>query len=289
MRRAFTLIELLVVIAIISILMALLLPGLQAARESARNIVCKNQMKQLALMFIQYAGDNDEEAPCYKVGNEGYAWMETGSGKPNVITATPAYGCLLQPYGMRNLWKRGGSANEWYSASSLQTNKQYGIFCPTTEPWAYYQSYGINSLMAQGTIYPDRRAAAGLAGVRIRLLRASNPSMAGVWQETNVVSATCAAYGEGYSWCEPITVAAWYNTIYWSHGGTGHVPGAPGPIGYAPMETKLIFYSGQTNISFLDGHVEAYGIEDVKANPLQNPKNYVFGNWPGLQGIRPYP
>ena len=59
--KGFTLIELLVVIAIIAVLMAILMPALNRAREQGKRATCLSNLKQLTLAWILYADDNDDK------------------------------------------------------------------------------------------------------------------------------------------------------------------------------------------------------------------------------------
>src|SRR3954471_2460815 len=76
LNRAFTLVELLVVIAIIGILVALLLPAVQAAREAARRTSCVNKMHQMGIALMNYHDSTKHFPPGL-------------SDEPNIESTTP--------------------------------------------------------------------------------------------------------------------------------------------------------------------------------------------------------
>jgi prepilin-type N-terminal cleavage/methylation domain-containing protein/prepilin-type processing-associated H-X9-DG protein len=132
-RFAFTLVELLVVIAIVGILIALLLPAVQAARESARLAQCKNNLKQIGVAW-QTHHDTYRFFP-----TGGWGWLQTGDPDRGFDKNQPGgwpYNILpyMEERALHDMGK-GLSAGLKMAALKQQANTPVkGFACPTRRP-----------------------------------------------------------------------------------------------------------------------------------------------------------
>lgn len=106
----FTLVELLVVISIIAMLLAILMPSLQRARENAKTAICRNNLKQMGLASVMYSGEyNDAMVPedsywaMPAANRHSYPWYF--SLMPFIGNKKPASGEIVNRHGSVQIFK----------------------------------------------------------------------------------------------------------------------------------------------------------------------------------------
>lgn len=272
-RAGFTLIELLVVISIIALLIAILLPALGAARQSADAVVCKSRMRQIAIGWQFYADDNDDISVPGQPGryaDESLNLYRLGNGlqyRPRwfaLIGAAAGFDAYSQP------------SEDPADEHALRVDGSDVFLCPTVPDWTSTRNYpygynyqflgnarfkdiddGTNgfvnfpvragTISSSGTVlFADSAGTAAGKPIRMR-----EPNHEDGSRDTDDATPLHALGGHGYALDPPRLAESGSDYADPRHRGDEHRS--------APDER----HQGRANAAFADGHVESLKLDEM--------------------------
>ncbi len=234
--RAFTLVELLVVIAIIGVMVSLLLPAVQAAREAARRMQCKNNLKQIALAMHNYEATHRVFPPSASIRM---------AGAINTNASWSIHGRILPFLEQGALADRVNLSVAWDDQAAISGLKIPVYACPSDPdsdtprdvspklasplfPTTYGFNFGtwmvydpISNTMGDGAFGPNSRIGFHsftdgssntlmVAEVKARQAYGRNePPVGGAATPAPVLEAVSAKIPTGFTWCRPNGHTEW--------------------------------------------------------------------------------
>jgi prepilin-type N-terminal cleavage/methylation domain-containing protein/prepilin-type processing-associated H-X9-DG protein len=266
-RDAFTLIELLVVVAIIAILMAILMPTLNRAREQGRRAACLSYLKSLTLCWIMYADENDDRI----VNGEAYYAPSTPPSAP-----VPSSG----PHQGEQYWVGNDCASSYQQGEQRPLNIQIEAIragamfsycktekvyrCPTGirgEMRTYSTAYGMNGCFDAAGTYN------GNVGVRV----GRTVLMVKRRTEISVPAPTYRLVFLDEGRITPDSFAIHYVRPSW-------------------WDPPFVRHADGTNVGFADGHADYWkyeGKETIELGKMANPQhNYAPTTPEGIADVQ---